>query len=85
MLRHPSLQAETMRAQLAVQAALTDEVAARLGVDPAQDIHPSLVVSVATAALHAALRHWAASPTDRPFLATLRAALDQMKPTRSNT
>lgn len=83
MLRHPALQAETMRAQLAVQVALTNEVAARIGVDPEQDIYPELLVGVASAALHAALRHWAASPTSRPFLPTLRAALDQIKPTRS--
>ena len=78
ILRHPGLQAETMRAQLAVQEALTNEVAARLNIDPNQDIYPSLVVNVASAALHSALRHWAASPTDRPFLPTLRAALDQV-------
>jgi AcrR family transcriptional regulator len=78
MLRHPALQAETMRAQLAVQEALTAEVAARLNTEPSQDIYPSLVVNVANAALHTALRHWAANPTDRPFLPTLRAALDQV-------
>jgi AcrR family transcriptional regulator len=78
ILRHPSLQAETMRVQLTVQAALTDEVAARLNLDPDQDIYPSLVVGVASAALHTALRHWAISPDTRPFLPTLRAALDQV-------
>ncbi|HJP80106.1 MAG TPA: TetR family transcriptional regulator [Pseudonocardiaceae bacterium] len=78
VLRHPALQAETMRAQLAVQDALTAEVAARLGLDPENDIYPRLVVGVATAALHAALRHWAISPGDRPFLPTLRAALEQV-------
>lgn len=78
VLRHPSLQAETMRAQLTVQEALTAEVAARLGVDPEHDIYPGLVVSVASAALHTALRHWAASPAERPLLPTLRAALDQV-------
>jgi AcrR family transcriptional regulator len=78
ILRHPSLQAETMRAQLTVQAALTDEVAARLNLDPEQDIYPSLVVGVASAALHTALRHWASSPDTRPFLPTLRAALDRV-------
>ena len=85
MMRHPSLQAETLRAQLTVQAALTDVVAARLGVDPDQDIYPALVVNVATAALHTALRHWAVSPTDRPFLPTLRAALNQVESLRSTT
>jgi AcrR family transcriptional regulator len=83
ILRHPALQAENMRVQLSVQAALSDEVAARLGVDPEQDIYPKLVVSVATAALNTALRHWAVSPTSRPFLPTLRAALDEIKPIRS--
>lgn len=78
ILRHPSLQAETMRVQLTVQAALTGEVAARLKLDPDQDIYPSLVVGVASAALHTALRHWAISPDTRPFLPTLRAALDQV-------
>ena len=78
VLRHPALQAETMRAQLALQDALTAEVAARLGLDPETDIYPSLVVGVASAALHAALRHWAISPADRPFLPTLRAALEQV-------
>lgn len=78
VLRHPALQAETMRAQLSVEAALTDEVAERLGIDPEQDIYPNLVVSVASAALYTALRHWAASPESRPFLRTLRAALDQV-------
>jgi AcrR family transcriptional regulator len=78
MMGHPALQAETMRAQLTVQTALTDEVAARLRIDPNQDIYPKLVVGVASAALHTALRHWAASPTSRPFLPTLRAALDQV-------
>jgi hypothetical protein len=38
---------------------------------------------VATAALNTALRHWAVSPTSRPFLPTLRAALDEIKPIRS--
>ena len=80
MLRHPALQAENMRAQLAVQEALTGEVAARLRADPAEDIRPRLLVAVASAALHTALRHWAASPTHRPFLATLRTALDQAQP-----
>ena len=78
MLRHPSLQAANMRAQLALQDALADAVAARLGIDPDQDIYPRLVVGVAIAALHTALRHWAAGPGHRPFLATLRAALDQV-------
>lgn len=78
MLRHPALQAETLRAQLAVQEALAAEVAARLNTDPGQDIHPNLVVNVASAALHTALRHWAANPADRPFLPTLRSALDQV-------
>jgi AcrR family transcriptional regulator len=78
MMGHPSLQAENMRAQLTIQDALTDAVAARMDVDPNQDIYPRLMVSVATAALHTALRHWAASPTSRPFLATLRAALEQV-------
>ena len=89
IMRHPSLQAENMRAQLAVQDALTGEVAARLGVDPNEDIYPRLVVGVATAALHTALRHWTAAPQHRPFLATLRAALDQIpqglpEPSRRN-
>jgi AcrR family transcriptional regulator len=78
VLRHPALQAETMRAQLTVQDALTAEVASRLDVDPEHDSYPALVVGVAGAALNTALRHWAASPADRPFLPTLRAALDQV-------
>jgi AcrR family transcriptional regulator len=75
-MRHPTLQAEMIRAQLAMESALTEQVAARLGADPHRDLYPKLLVSVLNAALRTALRHWSGNAPTLPFLPTLRAALE---------
>lgn len=62
----PALLARYLERQVAWKAALTAELAHRLGVDPARDLRPAVLVAVAFAAFDTALFSWvtADSTTD---------------------
>jgi hypothetical protein len=69
---------------------MTDELAARLGVDPDRDPRPRLVAAVAWAAFSTAVARWVASDGHEDLCALADQALeavgtglDQRPPTRS--
>lgn len=55
---------------------LTPLVAERMGVDPARDMRPALIVSLSTQASYVAWWHWFSNGASRPLHELIRAALD---------
>jgi AcrR family transcriptional regulator len=83
VLDTPALHARWMERQIEWRAALTAEVAARLGLDPQADPYPQMAAGMAMLALDAVLQQWRpgdderrlAELTDRAF-AVVAPALD---------
>jgi AcrR family transcriptional regulator len=86
----PAIRAALLDKHARWENAMTDELAARLGVDPDRDPRPRLVAAVAWAAFSAAVARWVASDgredlrslTDQA-LEAVGTGLDQRPPTRS--
>ncbi|WIN00837.1 TetR family transcriptional regulator [Actinoplanes oblitus] len=84
ILRTPVLHARMLEREAQWRAALTTELAARLGRDPAVDLFPEMAAGMALAAFEAAMHHWSASDgaadphelTDRAF-AVIEPALNR--------
>ena len=69
----PSLRARYLERKLAWGRVIAGDAAARLGVDPAEDLRPRLVAEVALAASSAASAHW----LERGGRGDLAALLDE--------
>jgi AcrR family transcriptional regulator len=72
----PSLQARSLGHQRAWEQALTDLVAARLGVDPAGDLRPGVVAATTLAAMRVAWAAWLAGGGEAHLPTLVAEALD---------
>jgi AcrR family transcriptional regulator len=86
----PAIRAALLDKHARWENAMTDELAARLGVDPDRDPRPRLVAAVAWAAFSTAVARWVASDGREDLraladqaLAAVGTGLDQRPPTRS--
>ena len=75
MAETPSLVGRSLEIQQQWEAALAETVAARLGVDPATDMRPSLVGACAVAALRVAVNTWLADDGRGHLPSMVEAAL----------
>ncbi|MEU6388450.1 TetR family transcriptional regulator [Streptomyces sp. NPDC046939] len=74
ILRTPALHARFLERQAQWRDDLADELAARVGLDPATDLYPRLAAGTALNAFHVVLERWSASDAARDPVALLDEA-----------
>ncbi|HET9771841.1 MAG TPA: TetR family transcriptional regulator [Acidimicrobiia bacterium] len=72
----PALEARSLCLQRNWETAVTDMVAARMGVGPATDLRPGIVAATTMAAMRIATAHWLAAGGQGDVMAIVAAALD---------
>ena len=75
----PSLVAEERKSDLAVERALAEEIALRIGADAERELFPRLAAATVLAAFHAAIQYWLDAPSEVELRETLRLALGQLR------
>lgn len=76
MTTTPALEARSLCLQRNWETAVTDMLAARMGVDPAQDLRPGVVAATTMAAMRVATANWLASGGQGDLLVIVAEALD---------
>jgi AcrR family transcriptional regulator len=74
----PALQGEHLRAQHAVQQALAEAIADRIGADADTDLFPAVVASAVAAATHVAIGRWLRADPPTALAPLIRLALSQL-------
>jgi AcrR family transcriptional regulator len=72
----PALEARSLCLQRNWETAVTEMVAARMGVSPAKDLRPGIVAATTMAAMRVATAHWLAAGGQGDVMAIVAAALD---------
>ena len=72
----PSLEARSLCLQRNWETAVTEMLAARMGVDPATDLRPGVVASTTMAAMRIATANWLAADGQGDVMEIVAAALD---------
>ncbi|WP_407563571.1 TetR family transcriptional regulator [Streptomyces sp. 184] len=70
----PSLEAEYLRADAALERELVTEIAARTGTDPRSDLFPRLAACAAVGAVRAALQFWLAGDGSASYRSLIQRA-----------
>ncbi len=78
VIRSPALQGEYLRAHYRTQQALTQAIAERIGVDPADDMFPAVLAGAVTAAAHVAMDRWLRTDPPTALAPLVRQALAQL-------
>ncbi|HZQ77980.1 MAG TPA: TetR family transcriptional regulator [Acidimicrobiia bacterium] len=74
----PALEARSLCLQRNWETAVTEMLAARMGVDPARDLRPGVVAATTMAAMRVATANWLARGGRGDLSAIVAAALDQL-------
>ena len=78
VLTAPAIRGEYLKVTSEMQQALAEAIAARTGIDMAQDMYPEMLAGAVTAAAQVAVRRWGAADPPVPLRPLLRRALDQL-------
>ncbi|MHB1596648.1 MAG: acyl-CoA-like ligand-binding transcription factor [Streptosporangiaceae bacterium] len=78
VVRSPALQGEYLRAHYGTQQALTQAIAERVGVDPADDMFPAVLAGAVTAATHVAMDRWLRTDPPTALGPLIRQALAEL-------
>ena len=78
VLTAPAIRGEYLKINSEMQEALAEAIAARTGIDIAQDMYPQILAGAVTAAAQVAVRRWFAADPPVPLRPLLRSALDQL-------
>jgi AcrR family transcriptional regulator len=74
----PTLLAEQLKSDMAVERELAAAIADRTGTDADRDLYPRLVAAAIVSAVHAALDYWLDAPATTTLRSTLTRALQQV-------
>jgi AcrR family transcriptional regulator len=74
----PALRGEYLKTSFAVQRALAEAIAMRLGVDLEKDMRPSVIAAAVAAASEVAVERWLHTDARTPLGRTVRLALRQL-------
>lgn len=78
VLHSPAIRGEYLKVNSAMQAALAEAIAERLGIDIELDMYPQIVAGAVTAASQVALRRWSDADPPTALKPLLRRALEQL-------
>lgn len=77
LVGNSALQGEYLKSHAAVERALAEGIAERIGIDVDRDLYPSLVAGAVTSAVRVAIDHWLNSDAKATLIPTIRHALRQ--------
>ena len=78
VMTSPQLQGEYLKITAAMQNALAEAIAERVGIDAERDMYPQILAGAVTATAQVAVRRWFDADPPTPFLPLLRLALRQL-------
>ncbi|WP_020674259.1 TetR family transcriptional regulator [Amycolatopsis nigrescens] len=78
VMTSPALRGEYLKTHVAVETALAQGIAERIGADAGRDLYPRLMAAVVGGAVRVAIGHWMCAGRAEPFLPTLADALNQV-------
>lgn len=74
----PAIRGEYLKVAAEMQHSLAGAIAARMGIDPEQDMYPEVLAGAVTVAAQVAVGRWATADPPVPLRPLLRRALDQL-------
>lgn len=78
IMRSPAMRGEYLKVNSAMQNALAEAIAERLGIDIGQDMYPQILAGAVTAASQVAMRRWFEADPPEALRPLLRRALEQL-------
>ncbi|QWF79341.1 TetR/AcrR family transcriptional regulator [Amycolatopsis sp. CA-230715] len=76
--QNPGVWGEYLKAHVAVEEAMTEEIARRSGTDPATDLYPRLFAGAVSSAMRVAIAHWTKQTWQGSFPSLIAHVLDQL-------